>query len=59
MFEGLQFFFDLFDVSPVWPIVILVGLILLCIVPYKPVYKIKETKDKDGSTIYKIWKNRD
>ena len=46
MFGGLQYFMDLMDVSPIWPIAIVVGLIVLCLFPYKPVYKVTEKKTK-------------
>lgn len=58
MFEGLRSFMNMFDVSPIWPAIIIVGLIVLCTVPYKPVYKIKKTKDEKNNTVYTVWKYR-
>lgn len=58
MFKGLSYFLDLLDVSPIWPIVILVGLIALCFIPHEPVAKIIEKKDKDGNKIITILKYR-
>ena len=59
MFEGLNYFLDLMDVSPVWPIAIVAGLVILCLFPYKPVYKVTEEKDENGNTVKTVWKYRD
>lgn len=58
MFEGLQYFMDLMDISPIWPIAIVVGLVILCLFPYKPVYKVTEKKDEDGNIVKTVWKYR-
>lgn len=56
MFEGLQYFINLLDVSPIWPKAIVIGLVVLCFFPHKPVYRITEKKQKDGSTVKTVWK---
>ena len=58
MFSNLKDFFDLLDVNPIWPTVIVIAEIIDCFIPYKPIGKVKKSKDKDGNEIYKIYKNR-
>lgn len=58
MFKGLTYFFDLLDVAPIWPTIIIVGLVILCMIPYKPLYKIKKTKDEKNNTMYVVYKHR-
>lgn len=58
MFEGVREFFAMLDVHPLWPTLVLGLSFVQCLFPYKPVAKIKETKDKDGKKEYVVYKNR-
>ncbi len=59
MFEGVKYFLELLDISPFWPVLITTLSFVQCLFPYKPVAKIKETKDKDGKKTYTVYKHRD
>lgn len=59
MFEGLREFFAMLDVHPFWPGLVITLSFVQCLIPYRPVAKIKETKDKDGKKEYVIYKRRD
>ncbi len=55
MLESIMGISNLLDVDPFW-IWFLIGLIILliivkCLFPWKPVWKSKKTKDKDGNEI--------
>lgn len=59
MFDGVREFFAMMDVHPFWPTLIVTLSFVQCLFPYKPVAKIKETKDKDGKKVYVVYKHRD
>ncbi len=59
MFEGIRYFLDLLEVKPFWPIIITLLSFGTCLVPYKPILKIKESKDKNGNKEYTIFRYRD
>lgn len=58
MFNGIKEFFELLDVNPIWPIVILIVQIINCQIPYTPIGKVKKSKDKKGAVTYTVFKNR-
>ena len=57
MFEGIREFFAMLDVHPFWPIMIVILLFVQGLIPYRPVARIKETKDENGNKVYVIYKN--
>ncbi len=59
MFDGVREFFAMLDVHPFWPTLLVTLSFVQCLFPYKPVAKIKETKDKDGNKLYVVYKHRD
>lgn len=58
MFNNIKEFFNMLDVKPIWPVLITVLSFISCCIPYKPIAKIKETKDENGCSLYKIWEYR-
>ena len=55
MLEKIREISQLLDVDPFW-IWLVIGLLILlfvvkCIYPWKPVWKSKKTKDKDGNEV--------
>lgn len=58
MFENLRNFFDFLGVHPIWPTLVIGLSFVQCLFPYRPIAKIKETKDKDGKKEYVVYKNR-
>lgn len=56
MFESLREFFASLGVHPFWPSLIAGLSIIYGLIPYEPVAKIKETKDKDGKKVFIIYK---
>ena len=59
MFDGIRNFFNLLDVDLFWPVLIIALSFVSCLIPYKPVAKIKETKDKNGDKVYTIYRYRE
>lgn len=53
--EGIKYFFDLLEIKPWWLILIVALSFVSCLLPYEPIGKIKETKDKDGKKEYIIF----
>jgi len=55
MLESIMEISNLLEVDPFWIWIVIVLLILLgvvkCIYPWKPVWKSKKTKDKDGNEV--------
>ncbi len=54
--EGIKYFFDLLEIKPWWLILIVALSFVSCLLPYEPIGKIKETKDKDGKKEYIIFR---
>ncbi len=55
MLESIEGISNLLDVDPFW-IWLLIGLVILliivkCLFPWRPVWKSKKTKDKDGNEV--------
>lgn len=54
MLESIQKFANFLDVDPFWMYLVLALLFVLgivkCIYPWRPKWKSKTTKDKDGNT---------
>ncbi len=57
MFNGIKEFFELLDVNPIWPAIILIAECINCTIPYTPIGKVKKSKEKDD-TVYIVYKNR-
>ncbi len=55
MLESIWKISDLLDIDPFWILIILGLLFLLfvvkCMFPWKPEFKSKKTKDKDGNDV--------
>ncbi len=59
MFESIREFFAFLGVNPFWPGLVAGLSIIYGLIPYEPVAKIKETKDKyDGKKVFIIYKRR-
>lgn len=56
MLESIREFFAFLGVNPFWPGLVAGLSIIYGLIPYEPVAKIKETKDKDGKKVYIIYK---
>lgn len=56
MLESIREFFAFLGVNPFWPGLVAGLTIIYGLIPYEPVAKIKETKDKDGKKVYIIYK---
>ena len=41
------------------PVLIIALSFVSCLIPYKPVAKIKETKDKNGDKVYTVYRYRE
>ncbi len=59
MFDGIRYFLELLDVHPFWPSLIVTLSFVQCLFPYRPVAKIKETKDKNGKKEYTVYRHID
>lgn len=58
MFSGIGEFFALVGIHPIWPILIVATLFASCAYPYRLEEKIKETKDENGNTVYKVYRKK-
>lgn len=56
MLESIRDFFAFLGVNPIWPGLVAGLSIIYGCIPYEPVAKIKETKDKNGKKVYIIYK---
>lgn len=58
MFNNMREFFNWLDVNPIWPTIVLAVSIIDCLIPDKPIGKIKKSKDKENNTVYTVFKNK-
>lgn len=55
--EVAKYFIDLLEIDPIWIIIILVAIILLCLHPWHVTEKIV-TEEEDGKKISKVYRLR-
>ncbi len=60
MFESIRNFFAFLDVNPFWPALDFALIFIYCAIPpYRPVEKIRRTKDENGEDMYIVYRKKD